>query len=120
MGAQLPVVIPRLGISQNRLNNVANCTHRGQNSLVPPVDSPLLRLRCAGCGYGASARQEPARCPMCGGVSWLAERKHAVSDLTHDLVAAARRAAQSAGADADAPLLREAVELSVFPGVPLS
>jgi hypothetical protein len=87
---------------------------------VPPVDSPLLRLRCAGCGYGASARQEPARCPMCGGVRWLAEGRQEVPDLAHDLVVAARRAAQGAGADVDAPLLREAVELSVFPGVPLS
>ena len=57
---------------------------------------------------------------MCGGVSWLAEGKQVVADLAHDLVAAALRAAQSAGAGADAPLLREAVELSVFPGVPLS
>jgi hypothetical protein len=57
---------------------------------------------------------------MCGGVSWLEEAGRAVSDLAHDLAAAARRAARTAGADADAPLLREAVELSVFPGVPLS
>jgi hypothetical protein len=57
---------------------------------------------------------------MCGGARWVAEGKHVVADIANDLVAAARRAAQSAGADADAPLLREAVELSVFPGVPLS
>ena len=30
----------------------------------------LPRFRCAGCGYGASRRAEPERCPMCGGCSW--------------------------------------------------
>ena len=57
---------------------------------------------------------------MCGGSGWLEDGRRVVSGLAEDLVAAARRAAQTAGADADAPLLREAQELSVFPGVPLS
>jgi hypothetical protein len=57
---------------------------------------------------------------MCGGVAWEDEVVRRIpSDIAHDLALAARRAAQSAGADADAPLLREASELSVFPGVPL-
>ena len=63
----------------------------------------------------------PERCPMCGGVAWEDEVVRRISsDVAHDLALAARRAARSAGADADAPLLREASELSVFPGVPLS
>jgi hypothetical protein len=58
---------------------------------------------------------------MCGGAAWEDEVMRRVpSDVAHDLVLAARRAARSAGADADAPLLREETELSVFPGVPLS
>ncbi len=89
---------------------------------VPAADpdaTPLLHLRCAECGYGASARREPERCPMCGGSEWNRLRWQPL-DLGLDLVAAARRAAQHAGADADLPLLREIDELSVFPGVPLS
>jgi hypothetical protein len=30
----------------------------------------LSRLRCEHCGYGASCRAAPARCPMCGGSAW--------------------------------------------------
>lgn len=55
---------------------------------------------------------------MCGGVTWDAVRRRV--DVTSELVAAARRAAARAGGDADAPLLREHAEVSVFPGVPLS
>ena len=57
---------------------------------------------------------------MCGGGSWDEDSRYVFGDVAHDLVAAARRAAQTAGADSDAPLLRESEELSVFPGVPLS
>jgi hypothetical protein len=57
---------------------------------------------------------------MCGAVSWTHERRSAFSDLAIDLATAARRAAVGAGADEDSPLLREAVEVGVFPGVPLS
>jgi len=57
---------------------------------------------------------------MCGGERWLRDARDAFADLAHDLAAAARRAAVGAGADADAPLLRESVEIGVFPGVPLS
>jgi hypothetical protein len=57
---------------------------------------------------------------MCGGASWTDEGWSPFADLDHDLVLAARRAATLAGADVDAPLVRETDELSVFPGVPLS
>jgi hypothetical protein len=57
---------------------------------------------------------------MCGGAAWEDDGSSLLTDVTLDLAAAARRAAQSAGADEDAPLLRESAELSVFPGVPLS
>jgi hypothetical protein len=56
---------------------------------------------------------------MCGGISWQEEGWKPFGDVSDDLVAAARRAAVRAGADADAPLVRELKELSVFPGVPL-
>jgi len=81
---------------------------------------PLLQFRCAGCGYGASSRSAPARCPMCGGVDWTEAGRPRFADVNADLVAAARRAGILAGGAANAPLLREAEELSVFPGVPLS
>ena len=80
----------------------------------------LSQYRCTDCGYGASRKAAPDRCPMCGGKHWLEAGKRAVEDIASDLAAAARRAAIRAGADEDAPLVRELKELSVFPGVPLS
>ena len=57
---------------------------------------------------------------MCGGAVWSEEGWKPFADLGRDLAAAARRAAVHAGADSDAPLVRETNERSVFPGVPLS
>lgn len=57
---------------------------------------------------------------MCGAYAWQAERWSPYADLAADLAAAAGRSARRANADADVPLGREAAELSVFPGVPLS
>jgi rubrerythrin len=39
---------------------------------VPPqfADRPLPEFRCIGCGYGATCRIAPERCPMCGGTTW--------------------------------------------------
>ncbi|HZR96336.1 MAG TPA: hypothetical protein VFA56_11615 [Gaiellaceae bacterium] len=56
---------------------------------------------------------------MCGGIAWAHERMRSFADVSLDLAAAARRAAVRAGADADAPLVRELRDVSVFPGVPL-
>ena len=77
--------------------------------------APLRRYRCKDCGYGASRRFAPVRCPMCGCVAWSEEAWRPVSDVTFDLVPAAR-----ADFDADLPLVRELRDASVFPGVPLS
>jgi hypothetical protein len=78
---------------------------------------PLLRFSCSGCGYGASTRSAPTRCPMCGSEgSWVEEGWKLFADLT----VATQRAAADADADADAPLRREAEEPSVLPGIPLS
>jgi hypothetical protein len=52
---------------------------------------------------------------MCGGAAWNEEGWQPFPALSAELVAAARHAA-----DADMPLGREAAELSIFPGVPLS
>jgi len=57
---------------------------------------------------------------MCGAGDWSNEGWKPFADLEHDLALAARRAATLAGADVDAPLVRETHEVSVFPGVPLS
>lgn len=42
----------------------------------------LLRFRCAGCGYGASCKTAPERCPMCGGGSWEYENERWRNDAT--------------------------------------
>jgi rubrerythrin len=34
------------------------------------ADGRLPQFRCTGCGYGASCRIAPERCPMCGGSTW--------------------------------------------------
>ena len=78
---------------------------------------PLLRFSCSGCGYGASSRSAPARCPMCGSEgSWVEEGWKPFADLGHDLIGAARQAR----ADADAPLAHEADDRSVVPDAPRS
>ena len=46
---------------------------------------PMLRFRCEGCGYGASSRRAPERCPMCGLVSWVEEGWKPFEDLERDL-----------------------------------
>ena len=80
----------------------------------------LLRLRCRGCGYCASCRRAPDRCPICGVCAWEDEEWKSFAAIGAELGVAVRPAARRAGFDADAPLVRETKELSVFPGVPLS
>ena len=67
--------------------------------------SPLLAYRCRGCGYGASRRTAPERCPMCGGAAWENEGWRPF-------------AAAAAEQDADAPLLRETAARPTAPAVP--
>jgi hypothetical protein len=78
----------------------------GQASHRP---SPLLRLRCDGCSYGASVRKTPEQCPMCGGSAWIVEGWRHWGDLTRDLDPVA-----------DVALTRDNESSSVFPGVPLT
>lgn len=68
----------------------------------------LRSFRCGGCGYGATRRTEPARCPMCGGGAWAEEAWRPSEELLHDLDPASM------------PLRREADEVGFLPGVPLS
>lgn len=68
----------------------------------------MRRFRCDDCGYGAARRTEPARCPMCGGATWAEEAWEPSEAFLHDLDPALQ------------PMLREAGELGVLPGVPLS
>jgi hypothetical protein len=78
---------------------------------------PLLRFSCSGCGYGASSRSAPVRCPMCGSEgAWVEEGWKPFADLGYDLISAAHRSDE----DADSPLRRDAEVPSVAPGVPLS
>lgn len=68
----------------------------------------LRRFRCDECGYGASRRTEPVRCPMCGGSAWAEEAWRPSEALAHDLD------------PATLPMQREAEALGLLPGVPLS
>jgi hypothetical protein len=69
---------------------------------------PLRRFRCDDCGYGASRRTEPVRCPMCGCNTWAEEPWRPSNALFRDLDPASQ------------PMRREAEALSFLPGVPLS
>jgi hypothetical protein len=51
---------------------------------------PLLRFRCEGCGYGASSRSAPERCPMCGRLAWAEEGWKPFENLDRDLAPSAR------------------------------
>jgi hypothetical protein len=77
---------------------------------TPPTRTglPLRRFRCDDCGYGASRRTEPTRCPMCGCTSWAEEPWRPNDALFRDLD------------PASLPMRREADALSILPGVPLS
>lgn len=68
----------------------------------------LRRFRCDACGYGASRRTEPVRCPMCGGTAWAEEAWRPTQALMSDLDPALL------------PMQREAQALGLLPGVPLS
>ena len=68
----------------------------------------LRRFRCDECGYGASRRTEPSRCPMCGNGSWAEEPWRPSESLTIDLDPALM------------PMRREADAVGFLPGVPLS
>jgi len=58
------------------------------------VRSSLQEFRCIGCGYGASRRIAPERCPMCSGTVW-------------DFIAVTVPDEQSFELDATAPLSRD-------------
>lgn len=40
-----------------------------------PVNVPPQDFRCTACGYGASGKIAPARCPMCSGSTWHHEAR---------------------------------------------
>jgi rubrerythrin len=42
---------------------------------VEAVAERLFRFRCVGCGYGASCKIAPERCPMCTGRIWEDEER---------------------------------------------
>jgi hypothetical protein len=77
---------------------------------TPPTRTglPLRRFRCDDCGYGASRRTQPSRCPMCGCTTWEEEAWRPSDALFRDLD------------PASFPMRREAEALSFLPGVPLS
>ena len=76
---------------------------------TPPTHmGDLRRFRCDECGYGASRRTEPVRCPMCGGAKWNEDAWRPSDALVQDLDPATQ------------PMRREAAAIGVLPGVPLS
>jgi rubrerythrin len=48
---------------------------------VETVTERLSRFRCVGCGYGASCKIAPERCPMCSGKTWEYEDKRWSAEL---------------------------------------
>ena len=52
---------------------------------------PLRSFVCVECGYGARARSEPDRCPMCGAHEWESDAWRPFSTLHVDLLARGRR-----------------------------
>lgn len=48
---------------------------------IEAVAERLFRFRCLGCGYGASCKVAPARCPMCGGKTWEYQDQQWSTDL---------------------------------------
>ena len=46
---------------------------------------PLHRFRCLGCSHGASEREAPERCPMCGGSVWEFEPWRLFSEIAREL-----------------------------------
>jgi hypothetical protein len=42
----------------------------------------LSQFRCVACGYGASCKIAPERCPMCGGGSWEYEDRGRPESVT--------------------------------------
>ena len=57
----------------------------------------LVRLRCADCGYGISARSAPESCPMCRGTVWEQDARRPLSALPYDLLHLPRRNRTPAG-----------------------
>jgi rubrerythrin len=45
----------------------------------------LSAFRCTGCGYGASCRMAPERCPMCGGGTWEYDERRRLRDIDQPL-----------------------------------
>jgi rubrerythrin len=56
----------------DRSDPVAMVRENAQPHFYPDTSAelPLSRYRCTRCGYGASCRIAPERCPMCGGSVW--------------------------------------------------
>jgi rubredoxin len=54
----------------------------------------LLSFRCAACGYGASRKTAPKRCPMCGRTTWTTDAPEAATPLRDDRVLAGTAASR--------------------------
>jgi hypothetical protein len=87
----------------------------------PSQEEPdLLRFSCTKCGYGATSRHAPARCPMCNSKAWAIEGQPE-STFLQDLDPAGHLdSATKEPPDADLPLARESSRDRIFPGVPFS
>jgi hypothetical protein len=48
---------------------------------VEAVAERLFSFRCVGCGYGASCKIAPERCPMCSGKTWEHEERQWSADV---------------------------------------
>src|SRR5207248_9524395 len=106
----------------HRAKGRKNMTTRTKPSSAQNRDELVMlqAFRCANCGYGATSRHAPARCPMCSGKAWSIEVRGDTT-LLQDLDPTTRPdSSNSTAVDADLPLGRESIRDQIFPGLPFS
>jgi rubrerythrin len=54
------------------------------DAALAPAET-LSQFQCAGCGYGASCRTAPQRCPMCSSTAWEPQTRGWSSDMDQPL-----------------------------------
>lgn len=66
--------------------HAAACLSPAPVGVAESTVEPPSRFQCAGCGYRASCRRAPERCPMCGGDHWTRAPQRGQASQLADLV----------------------------------
>jgi rubredoxin len=51
------------------------------DTAISDTPRPMPQFHCSACGFGASSRIAPERCPNCSGTVWELVETHSVRDL---------------------------------------